>query len=91
MNTGRRLSAPRSRVARPYNPFSPVRINLMAPVVPNPKKIKSFQSEAAFEAWLRANHARETEIWLQDLQEGLRQADGHLRAGAGRRAVLGLD
>jgi uncharacterized protein YdeI (YjbR/CyaY-like superfamily) len=37
----------------------------MAPVVPNPKKIRAFKSEAAFEAWLRANHARETEIWLR--------------------------
>ena len=37
----------------------------MAPVVPDPKKIKAFKTEAAFEAWLRANHARETEIWLR--------------------------
>ena len=37
----------------------------MAPIVPNPKKIKSFRTEAAFEAWLAANHARETEIWLK--------------------------
>jgi uncharacterized protein YdeI (YjbR/CyaY-like superfamily) len=37
----------------------------VAPIVPNPKKIKAFKSEAAFEAWLRANHARETEIWLR--------------------------
>jgi uncharacterized protein YdeI (YjbR/CyaY-like superfamily) len=37
----------------------------MAPVVPNPKKIRSFRTEAAFEAWLAANHARETEIWLK--------------------------
>jgi uncharacterized protein YdeI (YjbR/CyaY-like superfamily) len=37
----------------------------MAPIVPDPKKIKSFTSEAAFEAWLRANHARETEIWVR--------------------------
>jgi uncharacterized protein YdeI (YjbR/CyaY-like superfamily) len=37
----------------------------MAPIVPNPKKIKAFRSEAAFETWLRANHARETEIWLR--------------------------
>jgi uncharacterized protein YdeI (YjbR/CyaY-like superfamily) len=42
----------------------------MAPVVPNPKKIKSFRSEAAFEAWLRANHARETEIWLRIYKKG---------------------
>ena len=37
----------------------------MAPVIPDPKKIKSFRSEAAFEAWLRANHARETEVWVK--------------------------
>jgi uncharacterized protein YdeI (YjbR/CyaY-like superfamily) len=37
----------------------------MAPVIPNPKRIKSFRTEAAFEAWLAANHARETELWLR--------------------------
>ena len=37
----------------------------MAPVVPDPKKIKAFKSETAFNAWLRANHSRETEIWLR--------------------------
>ena len=37
----------------------------MAPIVPDPKKIKSFRTEAAFEAWMKANHARETEIWLR--------------------------
>ena len=37
----------------------------MAPVVPDPKKIKSFRSAAAFETWLAANHARETELWLK--------------------------
>ena len=37
----------------------------MAPVVPDPKKIKAFKSEAVFEAWMRANHARETEIWVR--------------------------
>jgi uncharacterized protein YdeI (YjbR/CyaY-like superfamily) len=37
----------------------------MAPVVPNPRKIKSFRSAAAFEAWLAAHHARETELWLR--------------------------
>jgi uncharacterized protein YdeI (YjbR/CyaY-like superfamily) len=37
----------------------------MAPVVPDPKKIKSFRTAEAFEKWLRANHARETEIWLK--------------------------
>ncbi|MEO8257473.1 MAG: YdeI/OmpD-associated family protein [Acidobacteriota bacterium] len=42
----------------------------MAPVVPNPKKIKAFKSEAAFEAWLRARHASETEIWLRIYKKG---------------------
>ena len=42
----------------------------MVPVVPDPKKIKVFSSEAAFEAWLRANHARETEIWLRIYKKG---------------------
>ncbi len=37
----------------------------MAPVIPDPKKIKSFKTEADFEKWLSANHARETEIWLK--------------------------
>jgi uncharacterized protein YdeI (YjbR/CyaY-like superfamily) len=37
----------------------------MAPIIPNPRKIKSFKTEAAFESWLSANHARETEIWLK--------------------------
>jgi len=37
----------------------------MAPVIPDPQKIKSFRTEAAFAAWMKANHARETEIWLK--------------------------
>jgi uncharacterized protein YdeI (YjbR/CyaY-like superfamily) len=37
----------------------------MAPVIPDPKKIKSFRTEAAFAAWMKANHARETELWLK--------------------------
>jgi uncharacterized protein YdeI (YjbR/CyaY-like superfamily) len=45
----------------------------MAPVVPNPKKIRAFRSEAAFEAWLKANHARETEIWLRTYKSGARK------------------
>jgi uncharacterized protein YdeI (YjbR/CyaY-like superfamily) len=42
----------------------------MAPVVPNPKKIRAFRSEATFEAWLRVSHARETEIWLRIYKKG---------------------
>jgi len=42
----------------------------MAPVVPDPKKIKSFRNEAAFAAWMKANHARETELWLKIHKKG---------------------
>lgn len=42
----------------------------MAPILPNPEKIKSFRTEAAFEAWLRRNHARETEVWLRVYKKG---------------------
>ena len=37
----------------------------MAPIIPDPRKIKGFRTEAAFEAWLRAHHDRDTEIWLK--------------------------
>jgi len=37
----------------------------MAPVVPDFRKIKTFRTEAAFAAWMKANHAREREIWLK--------------------------
>jgi uncharacterized protein YdeI (YjbR/CyaY-like superfamily) len=37
----------------------------VAPIIPDPRTIKSFRTEAAFAAWMKANHARETEIWLK--------------------------
>lgn len=37
----------------------------MAPVVPDPKWIKSFRSAAAFETWLRTHHAKAPELWLR--------------------------
>lgn len=42
----------------------------MAPVVPDPKKIRSFRSDAAFEAWMRTHHDRETELWLKVYKKG---------------------
>jgi uncharacterized protein YdeI (YjbR/CyaY-like superfamily) len=42
----------------------------LAPVIPDPKRIKSFRTEAAFETWLSANHARETELWLRIYKKG---------------------
>jgi uncharacterized protein YdeI (YjbR/CyaY-like superfamily) len=37
----------------------------MAAVVPNPRRIKAFRTDAAFESWLRRNHDREPEVWLK--------------------------
>ena len=37
----------------------------MAPIVPNPRRIKSFRTAADFEAWLRVNHDRQPELWLK--------------------------
>ncbi len=42
----------------------------MAPIVPNPTKIRSFCDQAAFENWLGRNHARETEVWLRIYKKG---------------------
>jgi len=42
----------------------------MAPVIPDRLKIKSFRTEAAFAAWMKANHARETELWLKIHKKG---------------------
>jgi uncharacterized protein YdeI (YjbR/CyaY-like superfamily) len=42
----------------------------MAPVVPDPNRIKAFKTEAAFETWLGRNHSRETELWLRIYKKG---------------------
>jgi uncharacterized protein YdeI (YjbR/CyaY-like superfamily) len=42
----------------------------MAPIVVDPKKIRSFPTEKAFEAWLAKNHDRETELWLRLYKKG---------------------
>jgi len=42
----------------------------MPPVIPLPRTIKAFKTAAAFETWLRANHARESEIWLRVYKKG---------------------
>jgi uncharacterized protein YdeI (YjbR/CyaY-like superfamily) len=39
-------------------------------MIPNPRKIRSFRTEAAFESWLSRNHARETELWLKIHKKG---------------------
>lgn len=37
----------------------------MAAIKPDPKAIKRFRTEAAFETWMRANHARASEVWIR--------------------------
>jgi uncharacterized protein YdeI (YjbR/CyaY-like superfamily) len=39
-------------------------------MVVDPKKIRSFRTEKAFEAWLAKNHDRETELWLRIYKKG---------------------
>ena len=42
----------------------------MAPVVPDPKSIKTFRTAQAFETWMRANHDRAPEVWLKVHKKG---------------------
>jgi uncharacterized protein YdeI (YjbR/CyaY-like superfamily) len=37
----------------------------MPPIVPDPKRIRSFRTEAEFERWLSKHHDREPELWLR--------------------------
>ena len=37
----------------------------MASITPDARRIRSFRTWQAFEAWLRTNHERETEIWIR--------------------------
>lgn len=42
----------------------------MASVVVNPKAVRAFESEAAFEAWLAKNHDRAPELWIKIYKKG---------------------
>lgn len=42
----------------------------MPSVVPDPKAIRPFASEAAFEAWLKKHHDRATEVWIKMFKKG---------------------
>ena len=63
----------------------------MAPIIPNPKTIKSFRTGAAFESWMRRNHARETELWLRIYKKGIRRRHDFHGTRARGGVVLGLD
>jgi uncharacterized protein YdeI (YjbR/CyaY-like superfamily) len=40
-------------------------VSVVVAIVPNPRKIKSFRTQKAFEAWLSTHHDRESELWLK--------------------------
>jgi len=42
----------------------------MASIVPDPKRIKSFANQDAFETWLAAHHATATELWVKFHKKG---------------------
>jgi len=42
----------------------------VVPVLVDPKSIRSFATEAAFEAWLQKNHASARELWLKIYKKG---------------------
>ena len=42
----------------------------MAAVVVDPKRIRAFASEAAFEAWLAKHHDKETELFIRFYKKG---------------------
>jgi uncharacterized protein YdeI (YjbR/CyaY-like superfamily) len=43
---------------------------VMASIKPDPKKIRAFADQKAFERWLATNHNRETELWLKIHKKG---------------------
>jgi uncharacterized protein YdeI (YjbR/CyaY-like superfamily) len=45
-------------------------IFVVASAVPAPGKIKTFRTQAAFESWMRKNHARQREVWLRIYKKG---------------------
>ena len=42
----------------------------MAAVVPDPKRIRAFETSKALEAWLRKHHSSEPELWLKVHKKG---------------------
>ncbi|MFO0552193.1 MAG: YdeI/OmpD-associated family protein [Polyangiaceae bacterium] len=43
---------------------------IMPPVVIDPAKLRLFETQDAFEAWLSKHHDRETEIWIRYFKKG---------------------
>jgi uncharacterized protein YdeI (YjbR/CyaY-like superfamily) len=42
----------------------------MAPVIVDPKRIKAFATDKAFEAWLAKHHDKDPEIWIRIYKKG---------------------
>jgi uncharacterized protein YdeI (YjbR/CyaY-like superfamily) len=59
-------AAGRAREPRRVLPWRRV----MAPVIPDPRRIKTFKSQAAFETWLAAHHDTAPEIWIKMHKKG---------------------
>jgi uncharacterized protein YdeI (YjbR/CyaY-like superfamily) len=47
-----------------------VEVTAVPPVIPDETRIRAFRTQRAFETWMRAHHARETEIWLKIHKKG---------------------
>jgi uncharacterized protein YdeI (YjbR/CyaY-like superfamily) len=41
------------------------KLGVVPSVVPNPKAIRAFKNEAAFDAWLAKNHDKAPEVWIK--------------------------
>ena len=61
----------------------------MAPAIPDPARIKSFRTQAAFEKWMAVEPCPRDRDLAEDPQEGLRPAVGDACAGARRLLCAG--
>ena len=42
----------------------------MAPVVVDPDKVRALKTKDAFYSWLKANHQKQTELWVRMYKKG---------------------
>ena len=65
MAAGSAMATPTLTVTAGASAARSATLRSMAPVVPDPKRIKTFTSQQAFEAWLATHHDSEPELWLK--------------------------
>ena len=46
----------------------------MAPVIVNPANVREFRTKDAFYKWLKANHAKESEVWIRIFKKATAKA-----------------